>query len=29
VSFSSLYQAQEAPLARVIEALGRLPVRGS
>lgn len=28
VSFSSLYQAQEAPLARVIEALGRLPVRG-
>jgi MGT family glycosyltransferase len=28
VSFSSLYQAQEAPLARVIEALGRLPARG-
>lgn len=28
VSFSSLYQAQEAHLARVIEALGRLPVRG-
>lgn len=28
VSFSSLYQAQEAPLTGVIEALGRLPVRG-
>lgn len=28
VSFSSLYQAQEATLANVIEALGRLPVRG-
>ncbi len=28
VSFSSLYQAQEALLTRVIEALGRLPVRG-
>jgi MGT family glycosyltransferase len=28
VSFSSLYQAQEALLGRVIEALGRLPVRG-
>jgi len=28
VSFSSLYQAQEAVLNRVIEALGRLPVRG-
>jgi MGT family glycosyltransferase len=28
VSFSSLYQAQEAPLAHVIEALGRLRVRG-
>lgn len=28
VSFSSLYQAQEAVLANVIAALGRLPVRG-
>lgn len=28
VSFSSLYQAQEAALANVIAALGRLPVRG-
>jgi len=28
VSFSSLYQAQEAALSNVIAALGRLPVRG-
>ncbi len=28
VTFSSMYQAQEEPTRRVIEALGRLPVRG-